>query len=82
MRNSEEFMHLHLSTHADIISYFPGGIVWDMVLCGRFPGLVDYLPILPPEGDRRLKVKKYWSSVALKGPDGTLQKSWDLEKAL
>jgi hypothetical protein len=72
MNNGEDFVHLRLTTFADLMSYTANGNSWNMALCRRFSGLTDSLPTLIPEGDRRLKVGQYWSSEALRGHEGYL----------
>ena len=66
----EELMHYRIMTHSDVMTFTSTGNTWNETLCEHFPGLLNLLPEKPPNGDRRLRIGQYWSSVPLRGMEG------------
>ena len=50
--------------------FLPSGNEWNNSLLDRFPALTAQLPTPPPSGNRRFRIGQFWSTAALRGPEG------------
>ena len=68
--NQEDLMHYRIAMQSDVMIFTSTGNIWNEILCAHFPGLFNLLPANPPNGNRRLRIGQYWSSVPLQGMAG------------